>query len=351
MLSVCTYPNLRGIIKLAFILCNVIDWGYSMKARYWSLAIVLILINYLIFATLFMRLVETDFTGRRATRMPEPTFTPAPAQPITIVPTPVPVTPVPTPTATRVLATPQINGGTTGDQTNSPEPAAQSVNGPELVSPGPVNIRSGPGLDYDVIGTLNTNTPMPIVGRNGDGSWWQIKIANDTLGWVSNSVVQASNTGNVPLAEASSPPQSSASVQVQPAADGPSPPPAKPQFQFEPTGWWGDTNYGLTRFLGDIKDVNGNPVNGMSVRASCGDYSVISNPSGPVGRGRYDESATWPPGFYDITVDTKPIPCLWILSVVDTDDGEFVKAVLSDSFPVQVTTEDSIIVANWRKNW
>ena len=319
-----------------------------MKARHWSLAIVLILINYLIFAALFTRLVETDFTGRRATRMPEPTFTPAPAQPITIVPTLAPVTPVPTATATRVLATPETNANA---QTSSSEPVPQQVIQPQLVAPGAVNIRSGPGLNYDVIGTLNANTAMPIVGRNGDASWWQIKITNGTLGWVSDAVVQANNTNNVPLAEASSPPQSSSSVQVQPAADSPPPPPPQPQFQFEPTGWWGDTNYGLTRFLGDIKDVNGNPVNGVSVQASCGDYSIISNPSGPIGRGRYDESATWPPGFYDITVDTKPIPCLWTLSVVDTDDGEFVKAILSDSFPVQVTVEDSIIVANWRKNW
>ena len=95
-----------------------------MKARHWSLAIVLILINYLIFATLFTRLVETDFARGRATRMPEPTFTPAPAEPITIVPTPIPVTPVPTPTATKVLPTPETNADI---QANSSEPASQQA--------------------------------------------------------------------------------------------------------------------------------------------------------------------------------------------------------------------------------
>lgn len=327
-----------------------------MKARHWSLAIVLILINYLIFAALFTRLLEADFSAGYPTRTPIPTFTPAPVEPIIIVPTPVPVTPQPTPTPTRVLLSSESNTNdntsAAGDDTqhNSSQPTTQQINEPQLVAPGPVNIRSGPGINYSVIGTLNTNTPMPIVGRNADASWWQIKITSDTLGWVSNAVVNAGNTNNVPLAEApASPPP--APVSAQPAASNPPPPPPKPKYQYEPTGWWGDTNYGLTRFLGDIKDVNGNPVNGVFVQASCGNYSTISYPSGPTGWGGYQESADWPEGFYDITIDTKPVPCLWVLTVVDTDDRQTVKAKLSESVPVEVTYEDSIVVANWRKNW
>ena len=34
-----------------------------MKARQWSLAVVLILVNYIIFATLFTWLLETDFNA------------------------------------------------------------------------------------------------------------------------------------------------------------------------------------------------------------------------------------------------------------------------------------------------
>lgn len=319
-----------------------------MKARYWSLAIVLILVNYIIFATLFTRLVETDFTGSYATRAPEPTFTPAPAQPFVIVPTPEPVTPEPTATATRVL---DGHNAANPIQPDPPQPEAQQSTQPQLVAPGAVNIRSGPGLTYEVIGTLNANTAMPIVGRNADGSWWQIRITDDRLGWVANSVVNASNTQNIPVAEAPPPPQASSSIEPQPAADNSPPLPPPPKYQFEPTGWWGDTNYGLTRFLGDIKDAAGNPVNGVSVRASCGNYTVISNPSGPVGRGPYNVSHTWPPGFYDVTVDTKPVPCLWILTVVESDDGVTVKAELSEPVPVETTWESSIIVANWRKNW
>jgi len=103
--------------------------------------------------------------------------------------------------------------------------------------------------------------------------------------------------------------------------------------------------------LGTITDKNGSPVNGVFVRAGCGDYSTISYPSGPVGWGPLRVGADWPPGFYDVTVDTKPVPCIWTLSVVETDDRKTVKAVLSEEVPVEITLKKSIVTANWRKNW
>ena len=104
-------------------------------------------------------------------------------------------------------------------------------------------------------------------------------------------------------------------------------------------------------YQGYLTDANGNPVDGVFVRATCGDYATISYPSGPVGWGPLNESFDWPPGFYDVTVDTKPVPCIWTLSVVDTDDRKTVKAVLSEAVPVEVTMDKSIIVASWKKNW
>jgi hypothetical protein len=323
-----------------------------MKARYWSLAIILILVNYLIFAVLFSRLVDSDFGAKRSTRTPAPTFTPAPAQPPAIViPTLTPVPAVPTPTATRVLA--PANAGAQ-PETASPDSSAatQPDIEPQLVAPGTVNIRSGPGTNYQVIGALNANAPVQVIGRNQDASWWQIEITDGSIGWVASSVVSASNTENVPAVEAPPPAAAApAAVAVQPAADAPPPAPEKPKYQFEPTGWYDDGNVGLTRFLGDIKDVNGNPVNGVFVQAKCGNFSAISFPSGPAGWGPFNESADWPAGFYDLTVDTKPVPCIWTLTVVDTDDRQTIKAVLSESVPVEITAQKSIVTANWRKNW
>jgi hypothetical protein len=320
-----------------------------MKARHWSLAIALILLNYIIFATLFTRLVDSDFGGTFATRTPVPTFTPAPAEPIVIVPTPLPVTPPPTPTATRVMADGETSAAL-APVNNPPQPSP--VEKPQLIAPGSVNIRSGPGLTYEVIGSLKANAPMPIVGRTAAGGWWQINTPNEVLGWVSNAVVSVSNIESVPLVEAPAPPPPApTAVAAEPTAAPPPPEPEQPKYQYSPAGWYDDGNAGLTRFLGDIKDTGGNPVNGVFVQASCGDYKTISYPSGPVGWGNYNESSSWPPGFYDITVDTKPVPCLWTLTIVDTADRKTVKARLSEDVPVEITVNKSIVTANWVKNW
>ena len=100
-----------------------------------------------------------------------------------------------------------------------------------------------------------------------------------------------------------------------------------------------------------MRIAHGNAVDGAFVEARCGSFHVISNPSGPVGWGPFNESHTWPPGFYDITLDTKPIVCNWTLAVVETSDKENVSAYLSEQVPVETTADQSIIVANWQKNW
>jgi uncharacterized protein YraI len=339
-----------GIMWIREKVCTLDGGRVLMKPRYWSLAIVLLLINYLIFAALFTRLLDTNFDYDLVTHTPIPTFTPAPAQPFIIIPTLTPIPVIPTATATRVLSNGNISNGEPPAPAEPP-PAPQA----QLVAPGSINIRSGPGIGYEVIGTLNANTPRPIIGRNADASWWQIQITEGEVGWVAGTVVTPTNTDAVPMVEASPGPLSNAPTapEAQTAASEsslPAPPPQE-RYQFTPTGWYDDGNQGITRFLGDIKDAAGNPVDGVFVRVSCGYYSTISYPSGPVGWGTLNESADWPPGFYDITVDEKPVPCIWTLSIVDTEDRKTVKAVLSEEIPVEVTLEKSVIVAGWQKNW
>lgn len=325
-----------------------------MKARYWSLAIVLVLVNYLVLSSLFTELLNPRFGSNYPTRVPAPTFTPAPAMPpaMIVIPTLTPVPIEPSPTATRVVPIPGAEAAS-APPAEAPVPAQAEVQ-PQLVAPGTVNIRSGPGTNYPVIGSLNSNTPVNIIGRNPDTSWWQIEITPGSIGWVAGSVVSASNADSVPVSEAPPAPAAAAPAAVAPqpaAAAAPPVEPPKPKYQYEPTGWYDDGNAGLTRFLGTITDINGNPVNGVFVQARCGDYTTISYPSGPVGWGPYNESADWPAGFYDITVDTKPVPCLWTLSIVETSDRKTASATLSEAVPVEITLSKSIVTANWRKNW
>lgn len=55
-----------------------------------------------------------------------------------------------------------------------------------------VNIRSGPGTQYQIVGSLLTGQSLEIVGRTADNSWWQVAMPGG-LGWVAAKVTSASN--------------------------------------------------------------------------------------------------------------------------------------------------------------
>jgi uncharacterized protein YraI len=48
----------------------------------------------------------------------------------------------------------------------------------------PLNVRSGPSTNFPRITTLTTGTQVPIVGRIGDNSWWEVRLGNGQFGWV-----------------------------------------------------------------------------------------------------------------------------------------------------------------------
>ena len=164
-----------------------------MKLRYLSLGAVLLLINYLIFVTIAMWLLEYDFSSSSTVQhTPQPTFTPAPAMPQLFIPTATQVVPIPSPTSTRV-----IQG--TVEATSPDAPTPQPADGAMLTTINGVNLRAGPGVDYQIVGQLETNVTMPIVGRNSDSSWWQIELEDGRVVWLSGQLVEASKTENVPV--------------------------------------------------------------------------------------------------------------------------------------------------------
>lgn len=311
------------------------------KITIWLLVILGIVALYGIFTLFFSVLFQTMTVARPTpTVILPPTFTPTATTLIIAANTPPPTdTPVPTSTPVdEATATPPPSPTATAAPTDMPVPAISQVR-----SATTVNIRSGPDTAYPVTGSLAPGTALTVTGQNESGTWWQVQQADGALGWVADSVVAAAQTAGVPVVAAPPLPN--------PPTTTPVPPPTKPPVQYEPTGWYGDTNAGLTRFLGNITDANGNPVNGVTVEAQCGTYRIISNPSGPVPAFASNDSVNDPPGFYDITIDRRPVPCKWQLTVVHTEDGQNVLQKLSDTIEVEVTMDKSIIVANWRKNW
>ena len=65
------------------------------------------------------------------------------------------------------------------------------------------NVRSGPGLAYEIVADLLLGEVRPIIGRAEYVSWWQITLADGTTGWIAGSVVLVNGyVGSVPVVEA-----------------------------------------------------------------------------------------------------------------------------------------------------
>lgn len=91
-----------------------------------------------------------------------------------------------------------------------------------ITAPQGLNLRSGPGINFPVIGFARFGDEGEIVGRSADGRWWAAAVASAPGGvaWASADFVVATDAGNVPVIEVAPP------VIVAPtAAPTPTPPP------------------------------------------------------------------------------------------------------------------------------
>ena len=121
-------------------------------------------------------------------------------------PTPLPTatleptsTPQPTATTIPIVDTPEQTPALEPEPTDTPEEKQVPL---VTTDENNVNMRSGPGTEYDVVGTLEAGQSLEIVGRNADSSRWQVSTS-DGLSWVADSVVTASNADDsIPVVEA-----------------------------------------------------------------------------------------------------------------------------------------------------
>lgn len=147
-----------------------------------------------------------------ATSTPTPTFTPTPQRTPTtrlgdLLPSPQPTetpTPAGTPTPDYPYLVVQITGG--------------------------LNIRRGPGTQYETLGVLPPGQMAEIIGQNnsGAGPWWQIWFppGPNGVGWVSANPTYATsfNAQNVPIVAA---PTTAAPSTPTNTPTSPAPPPAQ----------------------------------------------------------------------------------------------------------------------------
>ena len=103
-------------------------------------------------------------------------------------------------------------------------PAPSTPTG-RVTAPSGVNVRSGPGTNYPVIGVAPFGAEGAIVGRTADSQWWAVSVpsAPGGIGWVSDDYVAVTGAEDVPVIVVPPP------VYVPPApAPAPTPTPVPP---------------------------------------------------------------------------------------------------------------------------
>ena len=72
---------------------------------------------------------------------------------------------------------------------------------------GGINVRSGPGQDFDSIGQLDAEVVVNVTGKSEDGAWWQVEFADaeNGLGWITAALVDfTEDADSVPVVVVSS---------------------------------------------------------------------------------------------------------------------------------------------------
>ncbi len=74
-------------------------------------------------------------------------------------------------------------------------------NGNSAVIQQKLNIRSGPGTDFNSIGTLNPQDVISLTGKDANGAWLQIDFTTGPAGkgWVNAAFVQAKDVDKLPI--------------------------------------------------------------------------------------------------------------------------------------------------------
>jgi hypothetical protein len=132
-------------------------------------------------------------------------------------------------TDSRVIAKTVVD---TATPTGAPSPALPRV--PSALAKVELDVRSGPGDEYDLLGYLPEGAAVEIVSRDQTRQWWQIntRLSGDGLGWIKAGAEfsEATDTDNLPIALAPPTP-----TQLAGATDAPAPLPTATSAPATPT--------------------------------------------------------------------------------------------------------------------
>ncbi len=139
----------------------------------------------------------------------------------------------PTTVTVNVVAENGDSGGTpSGEETTTPEPVETLPGSPSLTTKTDLNVRGGPGIEYDLLGLLPTNSEAEIIGRDQNRQWWQIRFtpASDERGWVAADPAfsTAVNVESVPVAQPPPTPTGTPTATTVPPTETATPTPTVP---------------------------------------------------------------------------------------------------------------------------
>ena len=213
-----------------------------------------------------------------------------------------------------------------------------------------VNVRKGPGTDYEVVGVALRDAQYPLSGRNEQGDWWRACCFAGESGWLYAPLVSTQNAESIAVITDIAPPvipETAAPVALAPtiedavgeelppsieqemqpetpSAEEPKPPAAQPvqdtgtAGNFDPNAQYQIVHYRVLGFEDNnggifnkggqqlifltVLDENGAPLDGAVVKDAVGDkLNVVTGGKGP---GMAEIKMDWDP--YKLYVAADP---------------------------------------------
>jgi uncharacterized protein YraI len=148
-----------------------------------------------------------------------------------------------------------------------------------------MNVRGGPGVGYNIVGSLQPGEQAEITGKNPEGDWWQVRMPAGQEGWLYDPLVDeqgvlenVSVAANIPAA-----PPTATPAPVVEAPPAPAPEPAaeeapapevsssdQPRFTLVERRLWGkqenDGCVGKHLLRIHVVDANGVRLNGVALK-------------------------------------------------------------------------------------
>ncbi len=222
---------------------------YRRPALFGQIAVILVAVS-LISGCGFFSSFGPEPTATPEPRLLVPTFTPTPqgqepaapqADAVQVIEPVVAAPDSDAPVEAEAPAAEPVAEAPAETPTPEPEPTATPAPQPKLIVSGEiVNARLGPGTNYGLAGTAEQGMQLSIIGKNEQGTWWQVCCVNGEPVWIFGELATVENVESVQVAaDIPAPPAPVAVAPApQPAAPEPAPAPVEeappPQPQGDP---------------------------------------------------------------------------------------------------------------------